>query len=60
MAGNVPKRVLKLPEVHKCLTEGTRLWKFEEVRSNNILSQTYEINVVLCDWYKVIIDNWVW
>lgn len=34
MAGNVPKRVLKHPEVDKCLLGGTRLWKFEEVYCN--------------------------
>ena len=38
MAGNVPKRVLKQPEVDKCLLGGTRLWKFEEVRQFSILT----------------------
>ena len=31
MAGHVPKRVLKLPEVDKILLEGTSLYKWEEV-----------------------------
>ena len=38
MAGNVPKRILKQPEVDKCLLGGTRLWKFEEVQY--VLSKT--------------------
>ena len=38
MAGNIPKRVLKQPEVDKCLLGGTRLWKFEEVHQFSILA----------------------
>ena len=38
MAGNIPKRVLKQPEVDKCLLGGTRLWKFEEVYQFSILA----------------------
>ena len=37
MAGNVPKRVLRQPEVDKCLIAGTRLWKFEEVMKCRII-----------------------
>ena len=37
MAGNVPKRILKQPEVDKCLLGGTRLWKFEEVHTTQKL-----------------------
>ena len=41
MAGNVPKRVLKQPEVDKCLLGGTRLWKFEEVHHQFSILTSY-------------------
>ena len=31
MAGHVPRRLLKQPDIDKCLLDGTKLWKWDEV-----------------------------
>ncbi len=31
MAGHVPRRLLKQPDIDKCLLGGTTLWKWEDV-----------------------------
>ena len=31
MAGHVPRRLLKQPDIDKCLLAGTTLWKWDEV-----------------------------
>lgn len=47
MAGHVPRRLLKQPEVDECLLSGTKLWKWEEVC----------VCVWVCEW--VCEGEWV-
>lgn len=42
MAGHVPKRVLRQPEVDKILLEGTTLYRWEEVRFSVVLAVCVE------------------
>lgn len=42
MAGHVPKRVLRQPEVDKILLEGTTLYRWEEVRFSVALAVCVE------------------
>jgi len=47
MAGHVPKRILHHPEVHKCLLEGTVLFKSDDVSQRTCDRQTYRAREAL-------------
>ena len=57
MAGHVPKRVLRQPEVDKILLEGTTLYRWEEVRFSVVLAVCVEeVNNVVAaiKWFWLV------